>query len=374
MRSRWSRPSISEPPRYTQGKSKPMQAAQAAKEKMSTPVFSLAASAAATTKSAGTNPIPIPDAWPCQHVFFKTNPTSGLARNSRLGHQLPTAVLYQGLGPAISNTATGFGDPLYDFHVRPRCTGKERDAETGLDFFGARYFSGAQGRFTSADQPFADQDPSDPQSWNLYNYARNNPLRYTDADGRECVTLDNGATGDNGKGSVCQAVVDADKKKKPDITVTANQYGSTYAFDFRGNYIPGSFRPPTAKETAIHDDTVNLASNLSLAGDAAKVGFAFGPLAVVVGKDALQHILAQHAANTLAQSVSKFAAGLSKDAIESLINTALRDGTVTQGSKVAFHDLDLGVSIGTNQAGQTTSTIRVLVDNATGKAITAYPK
>ena len=30
-------------------------------------------------------------------------------------------------------------------------TAKERDAETGLDYFGARYYSGAQGRFTSAD-------------------------------------------------------------------------------------------------------------------------------------------------------------------------------------------------------------------------------
>ncbi|MBL8239731.1 MAG: RHS repeat-associated core domain-containing protein [Bryobacterales bacterium] len=62
-------------------------------------------------------------------------------------------------------------------------TGKERDAETGLDYFGARYFSGVAGRFTSADAPFADQHPSDPQSWNLYSYVRNNPLRYTDPTG-----------------------------------------------------------------------------------------------------------------------------------------------------------------------------------------------
>jgi RHS repeat-associated protein len=62
-------------------------------------------------------------------------------------------------------------------------TGKERDAETGLDYFGARYFSGAQGRFTSPDKPFADQHVHDPQSWNLYSYARNNPLRYIDDDG-----------------------------------------------------------------------------------------------------------------------------------------------------------------------------------------------
>jgi len=119
-----------------------MQLAQAAKEKMHAPVFSLAASAG--TKSEGTNPIPQPDAWLRQQAFFKTNPISQLAQNSRLGHQLPTAVLYQGLGPAISNTATGFTDPVYDSHGRPRCTGKERDAETGLDWFGERYMSASQ--------------------------------------------------------------------------------------------------------------------------------------------------------------------------------------------------------------------------------------
>jgi hypothetical protein len=105
-----------------------------------------------------------------------------------------------------------------------------------------------------------------------------------------------------------------------------------------------------------------------------KIGLTMGPLAVVLGKDALQHILFRHAANTAAQSVSKFAAGLSKDAIEGLINAALKDGVVTQGSKVAFYDLEVGVNIGTNQAGAATSTLRVLVDNVTGKAITAYPK
>jgi len=36
-------------------------------------------------------------------------------------------------------------------NIMNQITSKERDVETGLDFFGARYFSGAQGRFTSAD-------------------------------------------------------------------------------------------------------------------------------------------------------------------------------------------------------------------------------
>lgn len=65
-------------------------------------------------------------------------------------------------------------------------TGKERDSETGLDYFGARYMASAQGRFTSPDQPFADQHREDPQSWNMYGYVRNNPLKNTDPDGRAC--------------------------------------------------------------------------------------------------------------------------------------------------------------------------------------------
>jgi RHS repeat-associated protein len=60
-------------------------------------------------------------------------------------------------------------------------TGKERDSETGLDYFGARYFSSAQGRWTSPDwsekpEPIPYADLKDPQSLNLYSYVRNNPL------------------------------------------------------------------------------------------------------------------------------------------------------------------------------------------------------
>ncbi|HBY59837.1 MAG TPA: hypothetical protein DEH78_08425, partial [Solibacterales bacterium] len=47
--------------------------------------------------------------------------------------------------------------------------------ETGLDYFGARYFGSAQGRFTSPDPYMPSADVKDPQSWNRYVYARNNP-------------------------------------------------------------------------------------------------------------------------------------------------------------------------------------------------------
>src|SRR5438093_6579826 len=45
--------------------------------------------------------------------------------------------------------------------------------------------SAAQGRFTSPDEPFAGWDQHNPQSFNLYSYGRNNPLKYTDPDGHD---------------------------------------------------------------------------------------------------------------------------------------------------------------------------------------------
>jgi RHS repeat-associated protein len=64
--------------------------------------------------------------------------------------------------------------------VRQKFTSKERDLETGLDYFLARYYSSTQGRFTGPDQPFVGQYEDDPQSWNLYTYVGNNPLVFTD--------------------------------------------------------------------------------------------------------------------------------------------------------------------------------------------------
>jgi RHS repeat-associated protein len=62
-------------------------------------------------------------------------------------------------------------------------TGKERDAETGLDFFGARYHSAAQGRFMIPDPSSGGIAPLDPQSWNKYSYVRNRPTRFVDPNG-----------------------------------------------------------------------------------------------------------------------------------------------------------------------------------------------
>ena len=52
--------------------------------------------------------------------------------------------------------------------------------ETGLDYFGARYYVSALGRFTTPDPANAGAKLWDPQSWNMYEYGRNNPLKYID--------------------------------------------------------------------------------------------------------------------------------------------------------------------------------------------------
>jgi RHS repeat-associated protein len=71
-------------------------------------------------------------------------------------------------------------------------TGKERDSETGLDYFGARYYSNGLGRFISADWsakpvPVPYADFTNPQSLNQYAYVHNNPMSFGDPDGHFVV-------------------------------------------------------------------------------------------------------------------------------------------------------------------------------------------
>lgn len=82
-------------------------------------------------------------------------------------------------GTCSTNPGLGTGGPR-------KFTGKERDVETGLDYFGARYHGSRLARFTSIDPVTTWKDNlADPLRWNRYAYGRNNPLRYVDPDGRK---------------------------------------------------------------------------------------------------------------------------------------------------------------------------------------------
>jgi len=99
--------------------------------------------------------------------------------------------------------------------LRCKFTGKERDAESGLDNFGARYDSSSLGRFMTPDPLLNSGRPGSPQTWNRYSYALNNPLKIVDPFGlynlvshcvegqkgyKSCVANENNIAGNLRKG------------------------------------------------------------------------------------------------------------------------------------------------------------------------------
>ena len=114
------------------------------------------------------------------HYFFsdELNSTS-VVRNDSTG-VLEEDMVYSPYGVTLSGTSADH----YLFN------GKERDTESGLDEYGARYYSSSQGRFTIPDWaakptavPYANY--GNPQSLNLYSYVQNNPTTLGDPDGHD---------------------------------------------------------------------------------------------------------------------------------------------------------------------------------------------
>src|SRR5262249_20352555 len=102
-------------------------------------------------------------------------------------HLGSTSVLTDRLGGRVQHHEYGaYGKAQYDlnplaFPVCNRFTGQVLDADDGLYYFNARYYDPVLGRFVQADQHLPDL--KDPQSFNRYSYALNNPLKYTDPTG-----------------------------------------------------------------------------------------------------------------------------------------------------------------------------------------------
>lgn len=151
-------------------------------------------------------------------------------------------------------------------HFQYLFTGKERDTESGNDYFGARYYASSMGRFMSPDWS-AKEDPvpyaqlDDPQSLNLYSYVRNNPLAKADPDGHcpECVweEVANSPEGQAVEDWVVAGVaagtsaVAAFGKDVFDANVNAGGPASTGMYPTTMSYQPGAnFSPGTKKGAA----------------------------------------------------------------------------------------------------------------------------
>jgi RHS repeat-associated protein len=96
---------------------------------------------------------------------------------------------------AIASLPFGDGETTLSNSCTPTptfFTGKERDSESNLDYFTARYYGSSLGRFMTPD--WAEKATAvlyanfgNPQSLNLYSYTLNSPVTKTDADGHACI-------------------------------------------------------------------------------------------------------------------------------------------------------------------------------------------
>jgi len=120
-------------------------------------------------------------------------------------------------------------------------TGKERDSESGLDYFGARYYGSSMGRFMKPDPiMILKQKFLDPQQWNMYAYARNNPLRFVDPTGMYDVDCKTGDKKCNKAADNFEKQRQKDlKSKDPKVRDAAKAWGD------RGehNHISVTFKP-----------------------------------------------------------------------------------------------------------------------------------
>ena len=113
--------------------------------------------------------------WDGSAVLFKSNDHRGNAAviTDASGSVAGRVDLFP-YGEVCSQTGTT---------TKYKLTDKERDAETGLDYFGARYYSSSPARWLSAD--ILATRIYDPQSLNKYTYVRNDPVNLVDPDGRQ---------------------------------------------------------------------------------------------------------------------------------------------------------------------------------------------
>ena len=184
-------------------------------------------------------------------------------------------------------------------------TGKERDSESGNDYFGARYYGSTMGRFLSPDYDGPDDDPEpvpyavpgNPQTLNLYTYGGNNPLSNIDPSGHDCIYFSS-AGNPSVKSGDC--ISDTDSGIYVNGTVTSLNYNSsnsswgfTYNSYDNGNLGTGTIAnapapgpEPQMDEGAVTDESGSLLMGIAggMAADYA-LGRVFGAL---FGKEAAE--------------------------------------------------------------------------------------
>jgi RHS repeat-associated protein len=118
----------------------------------------------------------IPDGLLAANALLREKPHQGVPSWNLAPHQ--------GIDERNSTAAIGLRASAQLNRIWPRYTGKEHDAESGNDYFGARYYASSMGRWLSPDPVVISPSLGNPQSWNKYSYAFSRPLSLTDPDGK----------------------------------------------------------------------------------------------------------------------------------------------------------------------------------------------
>jgi RHS repeat-associated protein len=265
-------------------------------------------------------------------------------------------------------------------------TGKERDSESGLDNFGARYNSSSMGRFMSPDDPFADQDSRDPQSWNLYSYVRNNPLNDTDPTGNACVSNGNGGyVNDNSGGQSCADVDQADKKVNPQAIVNADAGSAASAFVLNflinlSNAANDYFRVVTNAMGVEPSYMQNIPTGSGAAagtgaGAATAATFFIGPEAegINITAEGLAHVAEGHMVGGAKAVLGKKSVFSAAEDVKGLIKAAEGVRPTRMGGGDFARVVDAGRPIGIDRAtGAPTSTYTVIT-KPNGSLVNAFP-
>jgi RHS repeat-associated protein len=260
---------------------------------------------------------------------------------------------------------------------RIKFTAKERDSETGLDWFNTRYFSGAQGRFTSPDQPLNDQNPSDPQSWNLYSYVRNNPLKFTDPTGQDCVYTSGASDGTVGlqRGNCTEAggtfVNGTIDEKSFAYDSKTNSIGYSYTNAAEGTAGAGSIALPDPEDAANRAGAAQIAGSQLIVNEFAKQAL-YGALGGIAGRAigfGVEALLAARAAR--AAEVAVDVANLSNKIVRQMASrgwTAQEIVETVQGGKTSTVLNKATGGTATQYVNAATGKF-VVVDNATKQVI-----
>jgi RHS repeat-associated protein len=256
-------------------------------------------------------------------------------------------------------------------------TGKERDAESGLDNFGARYDASSLGRFMSPD-PLGGR-LVDPQTLNKYSYVRNNPINLTDPTGLYiCAdsTRDHNCTSDQDK--KFEAARQADLARGGDAARAAGAYGNPN----KDNGVNVGFADLSkdsergvTTSTLGADDKGNLRANSNVVIDSTASG---DKLEAVVGHEGSHVADAQDLVKSItSDALGNFKVGQDITQYQSeqrayhVSDSILRSGNQTENYNCGMTECTLGT--GLKNPGQVTGEVDRILQNNYKSSINKQP-